>query len=170
MNLESILDRFQGVRRSGAGWTAQCPAHEDHRPSLSIKEGDGKILFHCHGGCSFEAICAALKIEPRELSLQNGDGGPKKPKRKIVATYNYTDEKGTLRYQKLRYEPKGFVQRQPGDSGGWIAEPYCLVLTLAAIRSETKLEIEVTNPHGRTIRSNGTFYPHSVYPCTNPSR
>ncbi len=57
-----------------------------------------------------------------------------------------------------------------GDLYARVAEPYCLVLTLAAIRSETKLEIEVTNSHARTIRSNGTFYSHSVYPCTNPSR
>lgn len=29
-----------GGRQSGAGWVARCPAHDDHTPSLSIRDGD----------------------------------------------------------------------------------------------------------------------------------
>ena len=39
---------------------------------------------------------------------------------KIVATYDYTDNKGDLLYQVLRYEPKTFRQRRPDGKGGWI--------------------------------------------------
>lgn len=39
--------------------------------------------------------------------------------RRIAATYNYTDENGNLLYQVVRYEPKGFTQRQPKANGGW---------------------------------------------------
>lgn len=61
--LESVLARLAGVRRAGAGWTARCPAHEDHDPSLSVGTGqDGRLLLHCFGGCSFRAILAALEI------------------------------------------------------------------------------------------------------------
>ena len=67
MNVEAILDRLQGVRRNGSGWMARCRAHEDRTPSLSIRKENGKILLHCFGGCSIEAVCAALKIEVREL-------------------------------------------------------------------------------------------------------
>jgi hypothetical protein len=40
--------------------------------------------------------------------------------RKIVASYPYTDDKGTLLYEVVRYEPKGFSHRQPDGNGGWI--------------------------------------------------
>ena len=49
-------------RKSGTGWVAHCPAHNDHRPSLSIREADdGKILVHCHAGCEQERVIAALR-------------------------------------------------------------------------------------------------------------
>jgi putative DNA primase/helicase len=40
--------------------------------------------------------------------------------KQLVATYDYTDETGTLLYQVCRYEPKSFLQRRPGDNGEWI--------------------------------------------------
>jgi hypothetical protein len=33
-----LLARLKGVRRSGEGWTAKCPAHEDRQNSLSIHQ------------------------------------------------------------------------------------------------------------------------------------
>jgi len=39
-----------------------CPAHDDKTPSLSITDAPGgKILVHCHRGCSQEAVVAELK-------------------------------------------------------------------------------------------------------------
>jgi hypothetical protein len=67
MNLEVILDRLQGVKRSGPGWMARCPAHDDKNPSLSLREENGKVLLHCFAGCTVEAICAASEIEVRDL-------------------------------------------------------------------------------------------------------
>ena len=109
MNLEAILDRLQGVRRNGNGWIACCPAHGDRNPSLAINERDGKILVHCHAGCSQEAVLAALK----DLSRQNGTAP------RIVAEYDYLDERGALLFQVVRYEPKSFKQRRPDGNGGW---------------------------------------------------
>lgn len=40
--------------------------------------------------------------------------------RKIVATYDYVDEDGTLLYQSVRYDPKDFRQRQPNGKDKWI--------------------------------------------------
>jgi hypothetical protein len=37
----------------------------------------------------------------------------------MVATYDYTDERGALLYQVVRSEPKGFRQRRPDGRGGW---------------------------------------------------
>src|SRR5262249_36916577 len=38
----------------------------------------------------------------------------------IVATYDYTDEAGCLKYQSVRFEPKNFKQRRPDGRGGWV--------------------------------------------------
>ena len=67
MILEAVLARLQGVRRSGDGWLARCPAHEDKNPSLSVRERNGKILLHCFAGCSIEAICQILGIKSSDL-------------------------------------------------------------------------------------------------------
>jgi hypothetical protein len=67
MNSSDFLTLLCSVRPCGKGWIARCPAHEDHWPSLSICEGNGKILVHCFAGCSIDAICSAIGIEVREL-------------------------------------------------------------------------------------------------------
>ena len=42
--VEQVLARLTGVRRSGSGWSARCPAHEDRNPSLSVAEGaEGRV-------------------------------------------------------------------------------------------------------------------------------
>jgi DNA primase len=34
--LEEILSRLENVKKSGSGYRALCPAHDDKNPSLSI--------------------------------------------------------------------------------------------------------------------------------------
>lgn len=104
VNLEEVLSKLERVKKNGSHWQALCPLHADKNPSLSISVGkDGKILVHCHAGCSQEAVFAALASQVRE-----------------VAVYDYTDESGTLLFQVVRYEGKEFKQRRPDGNGGWI--------------------------------------------------
>src|SRR4051812_42639871 len=67
MGGEELLGRLKAVRRSGDGWTARCPAHADRHPSLSITEKGGRVLVHCHAGCTVNAILAALGLEMQDL-------------------------------------------------------------------------------------------------------
>jgi len=60
---EDILPLLKKVKRSGRGYTACCPAHEDRRPSLSIANGDRGLMLHCFTGCSIGSIRAALGIQ-----------------------------------------------------------------------------------------------------------
>ena len=113
MTAAEITRNLHG-RKSGAGWMARCPAHDDHNPSLSLRDVDGKVLIRCHAGCDQRAVLDALKA--RGLWLGRTRNAP----RSIVATYDYTDERGRLLYQVVRYEPKGFAQRRPDGRGGWI--------------------------------------------------
>jgi hypothetical protein len=47
---------------------AQCPAHEDKHPSLSIRElSDGRVLVHCFAGCNSEPVLAAIALEFADL-------------------------------------------------------------------------------------------------------
>ena len=69
MSLSALLDRLQGVRPAGAAkWMAKCPAHEDRRPSLALRElTDGRILLHCFAGCETDDVLAAVGLEFRDL-------------------------------------------------------------------------------------------------------
>lgn len=71
MRLEEILERLKGVQKTGTNqWRAKCPAHDDDKPSLSIKLDTNRILLHCFAGCSPEAIVDALGLEMRDLFLE----------------------------------------------------------------------------------------------------
>jgi hypothetical protein len=60
MATAETIARALGGRKAGRGWTARCPAHDDREPSLSIGDGDGKVLVHCHAGCDQRTVIAAL--------------------------------------------------------------------------------------------------------------
>jgi putative DNA primase/helicase len=55
------------VERLGGRWTAnggmcRCPAHEDHTPSLSVRPGLTRLLFHCFAGCHASDVLRALEL------------------------------------------------------------------------------------------------------------
>ena len=62
--VEGLLSRhFKKLRRSGRGWTACCPAHDDRRPSLSIGVGHhGFLLLHCFAGCTRSEVRASAGL------------------------------------------------------------------------------------------------------------
>ncbi len=68
MNVEDLLTHLQKVRRSGNGWLACCPAHDDRSPSLSVAVGNlGGIVLRCHAECSNESIVDALGLRMSDL-------------------------------------------------------------------------------------------------------
>jgi 5S rRNA maturation endonuclease (ribonuclease M5) len=100
-------------RRVGREIRLLCPAHDDTKPSLDVREGDdGRPLAQCRSrGCTFEAICEAVGFDPGVMS-SNGS-------RDIRAVYDYVDETGALLFQAVRFQPKGFAQRRPDGADGW---------------------------------------------------
>lgn len=70
---ENLLAKLPEARRSGDGWAARCPAHEDRNASLSINDGDdGRALVHCFAGCPNEEIVAALGLTMADLMPNDG--------------------------------------------------------------------------------------------------
>src|SRR5262249_16941086 len=56
-----------------------------------------------------------------EPGLINGPPGPSdRNKPRIIAAYDYVNERGDLLFQVVRLHPKGFRQRRPDGNGGWI--------------------------------------------------
>jgi hypothetical protein len=66
--VERFLSKLPNVRRTANGWSAQCPAHDDRRASLSIAEGnEGGALVICHAGCNPAAVVAAVGLTLADL-------------------------------------------------------------------------------------------------------
>jgi putative DNA primase/helicase len=71
MATAETIAKALGGRKAGGGWTARCPAHDDHTPSLSIRDAEeNKVLVRCHAGCDQERVIAALR--GRGLWAENG--------------------------------------------------------------------------------------------------
>ena len=69
MTAAAFLDRLHGARPTGHNrWLAKCPAHQDRRPSLSVRElDDGRVLVHDFSGCTVADIVAAIGLELHDL-------------------------------------------------------------------------------------------------------
>jgi len=85
-------------KRNGKVWHAKCLAHDDENPSLSIAEGDdGRVLLHCHAGCTVDEICSALSISKADLFAYRVNGytqgmadvspSPKPPKNRTPRSF-----------------------------------------------------------------------------------
>jgi hypothetical protein len=79
-SMRRVLAKLQNVKRSGGGYTAQCPAHPDKHNSLGIDKIDGKVCLKCHAGCSTEAVVAAIDLRMTDLF----DEPPKAPEEREV--------------------------------------------------------------------------------------
>lgn len=122
--IDTFLARVEGARRSGAGWQARCPAHDDRRPSLTFTEADGSagapvgaVLAHCHAGCTFEQIVAAAGLSVADTFLEGTGSGVEWHR-----TYTYADADGEVLYRVRRgTRPNGQRQfeTQHPEGDGW---------------------------------------------------
>lgn len=81
MTAEALLSRLEGVKRTGEGrWLARCPAHDDRRASLAVRElPDGRVLAHCFAGCSINEVLGAVGLDLADLfPAKNIDGKPER--------------------------------------------------------------------------------------------
>lgn len=79
----AIVEALGGVWRNDGGM-CRCPAHGDRTPSLSVRLGRRRLLFHCFAGCETRAILDALRAlrlagsvswAPVEVDRHADDGG-----------------------------------------------------------------------------------------------
>lgn len=105
MELQDFLSKLDGVRQLPSGFSARCPAHDDHVASLSINDGrEGGLVVKCHAGCETADVMAALGLTMRDLA-----GEPH-----VVEVYDYVDDNSNLLWSVERWaNPKTFRCR-PG--------------------------------------------------------
>lgn len=119
--MSRVLDRLEG-KKSHAGISyAKCPAHDDTSPSLTVSEGsDGRVLLHCHAGCTVDQIVSSIGLEIQDLYVRSPDAALSRSQLgDPEAVYPYTDEHGNLLAEFLRYPRKKFYWRKPGPNGEW---------------------------------------------------
>ena len=78
MRLPDFVSRLKHPHPIAGGYIAHCPAHLDGDASLSVSEGDdGRILVHCHAGCTPQDVCESLGL--RLADLFDGPDRPQCP-------------------------------------------------------------------------------------------
>jgi hypothetical protein len=120
--IENVLASLQEVKPCGEGWSALCPAHDDGNASLSINVGDdGRVLMHCHAGCSIDEICEACGLKLADLferstsTLRNPENRREKPGFSSVETKTSDSTPGfptieaAIAYLEHRHGPKAGV-------------------------------------------------------------
>jgi len=138
---QKLHDAGRNVKRRGQTLQAQCPAHQDTNPSLSIGEGTTRdIVIHCHAGCTPDQIMAALEMKWSDLN-------PPATTDTAEQIWPYHDEHGTLIYQVVRKPGKRYLQRRPvGNDWEWNLKGvertlYRLPATIQAIKNRQPIWI-----------------------------
>lgn len=76
------LAKALGGRSDGMSAMCLCPAHDDRRPSLSIRIGHKRLLFKCFAGCDTRDVLRAIRM--LGLGQANWRQKPATPLRKHV--------------------------------------------------------------------------------------
>ncbi|MBU0569043.1 AAA family ATPase [bacterium] len=112
------------LKANGSKGTALCPFHDDTKPSLSVNLETGQFnCFACNKKGSifdFYMLKHSVDFGKAKEAITGQTGSLSRPQKKVVKTYDYTDESGNLLFQVIRYNPKGFAQRRPDGKDGWI--------------------------------------------------
>lgn len=105
--VDKLRDEGKHVQQSGdKKAVAQCPAHEDHSPSLSLTATETKVLAYCHAGCETEDVLSALGLATRDLFNE--------PRTR----YDYADTTGTVLRSVARTYDSAGVKKTFRPAGG----------------------------------------------------
>jgi putative DNA primase/helicase len=67
LTAETFAQLVRGTKRSGPGFTAHCPAHDDQHASLSFGDGVRGLVVKCHAGCRADAVAQSVGLRLSDL-------------------------------------------------------------------------------------------------------
>jgi len=85
--LNALNDAGKKIEPAANGAKAQCPAHEDRNPSLSITKGTGRVLAYCHAGCDTNDVLAELGLSPADMFDEKSEKYRYDDGREVLRTY-----------------------------------------------------------------------------------
>ena len=113
---EKIAKALGNAKKVNGNWLASCPVvghgrgNGDKNPSLSIKEDNGKYLFHCHGGCDQHSVFDAVRERNLLPSIQRQEYSLALIKGELMTMptleqeWEYKDEVGNTLFVKRRFK------------------------------------------------------------------
>jgi hypothetical protein len=113
---ETIAKALGNAKKVNGNWLASCPVvghgrgNGDKNPSLSIKEDNGKYLFHCHGGCDQHSVFDAVRERNLLPSIQRQEYSLALIKGELMTMptleqeWEYKDEVGNTLFVKRRFK------------------------------------------------------------------
>jgi len=116
MDTETIAKALGNAKQVNGNWLASCPVpghgrgNGDKNPSLSIKEDNGKYLFHCHGGCDQHSVFDAVRERNLLPALQRQEYSLALIKGELMTMptleqeWEYKDEAGETLFVKRRFK------------------------------------------------------------------
>jgi RecA-family ATPase len=116
MDTETIARALGNAKQVNGNWLASCPVaghgrgNGDKNPSLSIKEDNGKLLFHCHGGCDQHSVFDAVRERNLLPALQRQEYSLALIKGELMTMpqleneWEYKDEQGETLFVKRRFK------------------------------------------------------------------
>jgi hypothetical protein len=116
MDTETIAKALGNAKKVNGNWLASCPVaghgrgNGDKNPSLSIKEDNGKLLFHCHGGCDQHSVFDAVRERNLLPALQRQEYSLALIKGELMTMpqleneWEYKDEQGETLFVKRRFK------------------------------------------------------------------
>lgn len=123
--ISALTGRGSAVRETNGQIMAQCPAHNDHNPSLSIRAVEGQVLVYCFAGCQTGDVLAALGMTEADLYDERS------------ATYRYEDGRTVRR----RYDKDGKKRFAQNGHRSNVVQLYRLSRVTAAVTGGTVVHL-----------------------------
>ena len=143
LGMVAFTSHLKSVRRSGKGWVALCPCHDDTDPSLSLQQKNGTVLFRCHAGCDQGDLVAFFRKVGVLSSGQDAGSLPEYYRDQlIVERYLYTDGSGKARFYVCRTAGKEFPVHSPEGKWGMDGARPVLYNLPAVLKSESVWIVE----------------------------
>jgi hypothetical protein len=162
--IDALRSHNRTVRQNGTKAAAQCPAHDDSTPSLSIKAIDGQALIYCWGGCDTTDVLAAAGLtmsdlydEPRGKTYIYDDGRvvKKTPNKRFYQSGN-TKSTPTL-YKLSKVQSAVFDGRAvwltEGEKDADAIESVGGVATTAPMGAKNFYKVDVSPLIGATVKA-----------------